>query len=147
MKPAVKRTRLLWSAATCCRFLYDSQLISCCGAKLFSLAQRTVFDAFRPNGPSVPIAWPIGPGHGPHTRTKGPTGRQFDASPLPTEWPARWASTIAGDAGFLGRWPRLFESLARWAGIANHRPVVSQVPGTGESLRFIREKQRCQRRS
>ena len=39
------------------------------------------------------------------------------------------------EAGFLGRWPRLFESLARWAGIANHRPVVSQVPESGARVR------------
>ena len=35
------------------------------------------------------------------------------------------------DAGFLGRWPRLLELLARWAGFANRRPV-----GPGSHPRF-----------
>ena len=86
-------------------------------------AHRAAFNALRPNGPSVPIAWPIGPGTRAahmHLRANGPTVRHAARA-------NRMAGPLGldhrGDVKFLGRWPRLLELLALWAGIANRRPV------------------------
>ena len=53
------------------------------------LTIKQSYNLLRPNGPAVQIAWPIGPGHGPHTRPIGPTGQPFDPVPYDAERPAR----------------------------------------------------------
>ena len=67
----------------------------------------------RPNGPSILIAWPGGPGPRTKRTFSGPTGRQFISS-------ARRMTGPLGLKGGLGaislaRWARLCKLLALWA--------------------------------
>ena len=69
---------------------------------------------FRPKGPAVRIAWPIGPGKTPPNHLSGPTGRQFVSDTRRMADPLGLKKIFLFVA--LARWARLLERMARGAG-------------------------------
>ena len=69
--------------------------------------------SFRPNWPSVPIAWPSGPGPRTEKSSSGPTGRPFGGYRRRTAGPLGLKGGLG--AFSLARWARLCELLVLWA--------------------------------